>query len=241
MELIYLNKKERKTIKRYDEIAPVYNIDWRGKHDKVQLAHLQKFEKLLGNPPKKILDAGCGTGKDCFYFASRKYEIYGIDLSKEMLKAAYEKFKNGNLKVKFFIEDMRHLHFPNNYFDGVWTTAAIVHLDKNEKEKAIREFYRVLKPNGYLHIWVQNFLSPKHIFRFFQSYFNWLQVSEKPLFKKILFLKKRITSGYTYIDRRHWFYPTKSGLIKILQKNGFLVLETNHRFSRRLSIYAQKN
>lgn len=236
-----LNKMAEETIKRYDEIAEEYNRDWRGKHDKIQLKHLRKFEEMIGLPPKKILDAGCGTGKDCIYFASHGYNVYGVDLSQGMLEKAIKKSKSRSLKINLLIGNMQSLNFPNNYFDGVWNMAAIVHLSPKEKQKAIREFYRVLRPEGILHIWVQNFLSVKHVIRFLQSYFLHLKHSNINFAEKIKSLRERIKLGYAYLDNRHWFYPTKQSLMQILKKEGFLVLETNHIFSRRLSVYAQKS
>ncbi len=244
-----LNKIVRETTRRYDEIAEEYNKDWRSKDDKIQLKYLEKFEEMVGVPPKKILDAGCGTGRDCIYFASHGYEVYGVDLSQGMLEQAITNSKMRNLKVNLSIGDMRSLVFLSNYFDGVWTTAAIVHLSPEEKRNAIREFYRVLKPGGFLHIWVQNLLSPKHLMRLIQSYLFYLEregdkviIRKKsiPEIKKEKPLKERIKSGYAYIDNRHWFYPTKQSLLKMLIEEGFSILETNHRFSRRISIYAQK-
>lgn len=238
--MINLNEIEKETIKRYDEIAENFNKDWRGKHDKGQLKHLKKFEKMIGPPPKRILDAGCGTGKDCIYLASHGYEVYGIDLSRGMLEKALEKSKGGNLKLDLCIGDMRSLNFQNNYFDGVWTTAAIIHLPLEEKQKAIREFNRVLKPEGILHIWVQNLLGVKHLIRLTQSYLSYLFYSDTNIIKKIGSFKGRIKMGYAFLDNRHFFYPTRKSMLKILREESLSVLETNHIFSRRLSIYAKK-
>ena len=144
---------------------------------------------------------------------------------------------------------MRLLNFPNNYFDGVWTSAALVHLPPRSKQKAICEFYRVLKPEGFFHIWVQNLLSSKHIIRLMQSYLFYLDredgkvVARRKSIREIRrerSLKKRISLGYAYLDHRHWFYPTKFSLLRILKETGFYLLETNHTCSRRLSFYAQK-
>ncbi len=238
--LFNLNRKEKETIMRYDEIAEDYNKDWRGGHDKTQLKHLKKFIQIIGIPPKKILDVGCGTGKDCLYFASYKYDAYGIDLSQGMLKKAIENSQTKNLKINLSFGNMRKINFPDNYFDGVWTTAAIVHLSPEDKKRAIQEFYRILKPNGFLHIWVQNFFSAKRSFRLLQSYFNYLKNPNIKFGMKIKSLRERMVTGYAYLDNRHWFYPKKYFLIKTLRKAGFSILETNHLFSKRLSIYAKR-
>lgn len=243
-----MNRLEE-TIRRYGEIAEEYNRDWRGRHDEIQLKHLKKFEEMIGSSPKRILDAGCGTGKDCIYFASHGYEVYGVDLSQGMLEKAIANSKTRNLKINFSVGDMKSLIFPSGYFDGIWTMAALVHLHPREKQKAIREFYRVLKSKGFLHIWAQNLLSPKHIMRLVQSYLFYLEregdkviIRKKSIqeIKKEKALRERIKLGYAYLDRRHWFYPTKRSLLHLLKEEGFSIIETNSMFSRRLSIYAQK-
>lgn len=50
---------------------------------------------------------------------------------------------------------MRDLPFENSSFGGIWTCAAFHHLPKNEGEKALKEFYRILKPKGILFISVK--------------------------------------------------------------------------------------
>lgn len=235
-----LEGKRKETIKRYNEIAKEYDGDWRGGHDKVQLEHLNKFEKIIGSPPKKILDAGCGNGKDSVFFASDGYEVYGIDLSEKMLERAVEKAKSKDVNVKLFLQDMRCLDFSDRYFDGVWTTATFVHLSPGEKKETIQEFYRILKPGGFLHIWVQNLLAIKHVIRLFQSYFGFTKDSKFNFINKVASLSERIKNGYAFIDNRHWFYPAKHSLLKVLKEENFSISETNHLFSRRLSIYARK-
>lgn len=76
----------------------------------------------------------------------------------------------------------------------------------------------------------------KHLTRLLQSLFSYLRCSNT----KLKSLKEIIKMGYAYLDKRHWFYPTKYSLLKILKEEGFTILEINHIFSKRLNIYAQK-
>jgi ubiquinone/menaquinone biosynthesis C-methylase UbiE len=140
----------KETVKRYDEIAEEYSGDWRGQIDVTEPIKPAKFEKLVGSSPRKILDAGCGTGKHSIYFAERGYDVYGIDRSSGMIGEAVK--NSVGLKINFAMEDMRSLSFPNNFFDGMWTVAAITHLPLTDKRKFIQEAHRVLKPNGILYI-----------------------------------------------------------------------------------------
>jgi ubiquinone/menaquinone biosynthesis C-methylase UbiE len=217
------------TIKRYDEISSQYHKDCRGKIDEDQLFHLNKFIKLLGKPPKKILDAGCGTGKDIFYLSSYGYELFGVDLSLGMLKEALIDTREKS-NVHLLREDFRKTSYPDKSFDGVWCSASLVHLPHNEKKIAIEEFYRILKKGGILSIGIQNLLNMNRLFRILKSYTKTQTIS---------FLKG-IKIGYAYYDKRHWFYPTKLSLINLIKNTGFEILETNNIFSERLRIYARK-
>ena len=238
--VINLNEIEKETISRYNEIAKKYDSGPKSRPDKSQLNHLERFEELIGLPQKRVLDAGCGAGRDSVYFASRGYSTWGIDLSVGMLGRAKEKAKSKNLKIDFSVQDMRKLNFPDNYFDGLWNMASLVHLSPIDKKKTIEEFYRVLKPSGILHIWAQNLLTPKRFIRLFQSHLRYFLSSKENWFTKIKVLGERTKIGYAYLDHRHWFFATKFFIIKTLKMTNFSILETNSIFSRRLSIYAKK-
>ena len=75
-ETLNTNHLIEETVKRYDEIAEEYGSDWRGQLDATEPVKPTKFEKLVGSPPRKILDAGCGTGKHSIYFAGQGYNVY---------------------------------------------------------------------------------------------------------------------------------------------------------------------
>ncbi len=107
----------------------------------------------------KILDLGCGTGRDCFvlsYLAGEEGEIVGIDLTDEQLEIAnkylplqMEKFSYKKTNVRFlkgYIEDLQTLGLPEEYFDVV-VSNCVVNLSP-DKEMVLKEVYRVLKPGG---------------------------------------------------------------------------------------------
>jgi len=233
----------RETTGRYDEIAENYNSDWRGKLDHAQLAQPKKFEAMVGSPPRKILDAGCGTGRHCRFFAGLGYDVYGVDRSAGMLRKAVENSMELELEINFAIGDIWSLSFTDNAFDGVWTVATISHLTPENKQKFLQEAHRVLKPGGILHIGVHNFLSITRLKRLSRFYLSYFVQSDDHLAAKIGKIKEIVKwaiAGYVYLDERHWFYPRKSFLINMLRETGFVVLESNSRFSKRLSIYARK-
>jgi ubiquinone/menaquinone biosynthesis C-methylase UbiE len=226
----HLEKLLSETIRGYDKIAPLYKNDCRGRIDEDQLYHLQKFVKLLGPPPKKILDAGCGTGKDISYFSSLGYEVIGIDLSEGMLKEAKETLKN-RPNVCLIRGDFRTTGFPDNYFDGIWSSASLVHLPQNEKKRALIEFNRILKEDGILCVGIQNLLNFGRLLRIIKSYIATRKIP----------ILHGIEIGYAYYDERHWFFPTRYELEKLINESGYKVVDIcGNLFSNRLRIYAKK-
>lgn len=99
---------------------------------------------------KRVLDIGCGKGVTACYLA-QKYgcEVVGIDVSEIMVEYARELARKKGLdgKVSFRIADAHNLPFEDESFDIVIAECTTVLLDK---EKAFREFIRVLKPGGYI-------------------------------------------------------------------------------------------
>ena len=92
----------------------------------------------------RILDMGCGAGRDVDYFVQKGYYAVGIDISNEMIKHARTHFQG-----EFLISDVTETQLPEKSFDAVWSSSALfTHLDKDERTKALEEVVRILKPEG---------------------------------------------------------------------------------------------
>jgi len=107
----------------------------------------------------KVLDLGCGTGRDCFvlsYFVGEEGEVVGVDMTDEQLEVGNrylpvqtEKFgfKKANVRfVQGYIEDLAAIDLPDNYFDIVISNC-VVNLSP-DKPSVLSEVYRVLKKGG---------------------------------------------------------------------------------------------
>jgi len=136
------NLKEEKLItkKFYDQNAANWVIK-RSNLDYCRDEFIQ-FQRML--PVGKIIDLGCGTGRDASLFLPAGYDYTGIDLSDGMIFEAKKLFPNGN----FMTMDLAHLDFASELFDGIWSFAAYLHLPKSEINGAIKEANRVLKLGG---------------------------------------------------------------------------------------------
>jgi len=101
----------------------------------------------------KVLDAGCGGGRNLVYFLRNGYQVYGIDPNPEAIKAVKElskKLSPANPLHNFKIAVAEEMPFENDYFDLV-ISSAVLHFAKNEAhfDSMLRSMWRVLKPGGY--------------------------------------------------------------------------------------------
>lgn len=86
------------------------------------------FEKLL-SPGAKILDLGCGSGRDSKYFAQRGYDVVAVDPSPAMCD--YTRSIVDIPVIQMRAEDLDFY----NVFDAVWACASLLHVPKNDQKK----------------------------------------------------------------------------------------------------------
>lgn len=104
----------------------------------------EEFEKYL-YPGAKILDLGCGSGRDSKYFLAKGYEVVSVDGSYEMCKLAEEYIGNTVYNIKF--EDLNY----NDEFDAIWASASLLHVKKHSLLQVMNEVIRALKDQGVLY------------------------------------------------------------------------------------------
>jgi ubiquinone/menaquinone biosynthesis C-methylase UbiE len=86
------------------------------------------------------------------YLAAKGADVTGLDISRGLLKEAQKR----NQGSAFVYGNFLDIPFNDAVFDGVWAHAALVHLETiPEVRKSFKEFHRVLKDKGILHIYVK--------------------------------------------------------------------------------------
>ena len=112
----------------------------------------------------KVLDAGCGLGHIAAHLASKGLQIYGIDIVYNHVRWAKQHIKTKHLQssVTIGLLDYHNLsQLADNSFDAVYTMETLVHA--TDANKALREFFRILKPGGSIALYEYDHLLSANI------------------------------------------------------------------------------
>lgn len=139
-----MDDNSKKTIESYDKTVD----DYIALVDPLQPKNYSdKFLTFLKNEDK-ILDLGCGPGRDAKVFVEAGMQVVGVDLSEKMIEAAKKRVP----KADFRVMNILNLDFTDDYFEGIWASAIFIHIPKSDIGKALKESYRVLKQDGIIYI-----------------------------------------------------------------------------------------
>lgn len=109
----------------------------------------------------KILDFGCGDGNSAKYFFKYfpKCIYSGIDISKKSIEIAQNRYNNIN-NADFINYDGETIPFDDCYFDVVFISCVMHHINSKKHKRIIKECRRVLKKGGLLIVFEHNPLNP---------------------------------------------------------------------------------
>ena len=133
--------KKNQTIQYYDQNAADFventrNVDF----------HVMQDEFIEGLPAgAKILDLGCGSGRDTKYFLEHGYRVDAIDGSAELCALASE-YTGIPVKCQLFQE-----LDASEVYDGIWACSSILHLEKTELRSVLKKMADALRPDGWIY------------------------------------------------------------------------------------------
>ena len=104
----------------------------------------ERFAKILP-VGSRILDFGCGSGRDTKYFLEKGYRVEATDGSSELCKLA-SAFTGIEVKEMLF-QDLD----ASGQYEGIWACSSILHLSKKELFPVIRKMCDALKDNGVIY------------------------------------------------------------------------------------------
>jgi SAM-dependent methyltransferase len=115
-----------------------------------EVAAAVDYVTSLGVTPsrKRALDFGCGVGRLTQALANYFNEVYGVDIAPSMLELARRYNRQGD-KCKFVLNEVDDLRqFTDGYFDFIYTSIVLQHMEPAFSKNYIREFMRVSAPGG---------------------------------------------------------------------------------------------
>lgn len=93
-------------------------------------------------PGSRILDVGCGAGRDLRAFRDRGYGAVGVDPSPALAQLARE-----HSGCEVLVQPVEATNFRGE-FDGVWACASLLHLPRSALPLALRSIRQALRPHG---------------------------------------------------------------------------------------------
>lgn len=133
----------RETICHYDQNADAY---WAGTRDHDVSQNRDTLLRYIeGDPSFRILDVGCGPGRDLRAFQQLGHECVGLDASTRFCEMARE--WSG---CEVWQQDLLALELPEDAFDGVFANASLFHVPSRDIERVLADLRGTLKSGGVL-------------------------------------------------------------------------------------------
>ncbi|MGA8844165.1 MAG: class I SAM-dependent methyltransferase [Nitrososphaeraceae archaeon] len=115
-------------------------------------AHMCYDKFYESNNIKRILELGCGQGRDALYFAAKGFQVYALDSSKIGIESINSKAKESGLSsisIKNW-DAKQGLPFDNDYFDAVYSHMLFnMGFKYQDLQDLLKEVNRTLKNNGF--------------------------------------------------------------------------------------------
>lgn len=126
------------TIDFYQREAPAYTASG----SQGQSRHLQGFLDLLA-PGSRVLELGCGGGRDAAYMVERGFQVDPTDGTPAMVRKAQERWDLPARVMRFSELD------ACEEYDAIWAHASLLHCPRGELPDVLRRIHTALKPGGW--------------------------------------------------------------------------------------------
>lgn len=138
-----LDRTSKVTLAHYDEHAETF-WDATRDHD-VSQNRDALLRNLRGPAPFRILDFGCGPGRDLKAFRELGHEAIGLEGSARFVDLA-----RAYSGCEVWHQDFLKLRLPPEFFDGIFANASLFHVPSQELPRVLHELWAALKSDGVL-------------------------------------------------------------------------------------------
>lgn len=138
-----LSEISRETLSHYSTGAASF---WEGTRDHDVSQNIEALLRAIeAPPPSKILDLGCGPGRDLATFSSMGHSPVGLDGSQAFCEMARE-----HARCPVLHQDFLSLELPHAEFDGIFANASLFHVPTQELPRVLAALRDSLKKDGVL-------------------------------------------------------------------------------------------
>lgn len=135
-----MEQHEEITIAEYQATAELFRLGtW--DHDVSQ--NRQALVAAMPKNPGRILDLGCGPGRDLVAFKQQGHTAIGLDATPAFVEMA-ERLSGCEVWQQSFLS----LDLPAEFFDGIFANASLIHVPQAEMVRVLQDLWRSLVPAG---------------------------------------------------------------------------------------------
>ena len=112
------------------------------------------FELIKLCPPTentKVLDIGCGEGKDAVFMAEKGYDVTAFDLTENGIRKTIALAHKRGVKVNAYVDDINTFE-TDEQFDIIFSTGTVQYIFDENKESFFKKLEKITKPNGIVFI-----------------------------------------------------------------------------------------
>jgi SAM-dependent methyltransferase len=131
------------TLQHYQQRAGEFRDGTRDHDVSQNIAALLRH--IDGNPPFRILDFGCGPGRDLSSFAQLGHIAIGLDGA-----PGFAEMARANSGCEVWQQDFLQLELPPARFDGIFANASLFHVPSQELPRVLAQLHAALRPAGVL-------------------------------------------------------------------------------------------
>lgn len=132
-----------RTLGHYDRHAADFRAGTRDHDVRQNIDALLRH--MRGRPPFRVLDLGCGPGRDLAAFLALGHEPVGLEGSARLAAMARE-----HSGAEVWEQDFLSLELPNERFDGIFANASLFHVPSRDLPRVLNALHAALRPGGVL-------------------------------------------------------------------------------------------